>query len=448
MNKKVWYKLAAVFLIIVMAGCSAVPAQPQRDADSLKRLVDTASPLEYPYAFEYPAIDADIDFGGSIAASVSDMAVKKAPAEVRAVWISFLEFQRVLTGKSESQFRSNVSIMFENCKNYGINTVIIQVRPYADALYSSRYFPWSHIATGSEGADPGFDPLSIMTVEARKRGLRIEAWVNPYRIRSDVKAKNNKPLSADNQAKKWLDAKDDSVILYNNVLSYNPASTKAQSLIINGVVELVKNYDIDGIHIDDYFYPTTDKAFDKSTYTAYTSNGGRLSLEDWRRANVESLLKKMYSAIKSVNKNMLFGISPQSSVYNNYNAHYLDVEKIASTRGYCDYICPQIYFGFNNAAQPYSETLAQWNNMVTAPGVKLYVGLANYKVGAVDSWAGAGKNEWLNNTNVLKRMTEEARKTDSYGGIMMFRYDSIFVPASNVKSAVQKENSNLRSLFK
>lgn len=447
MKNKLWYKLAACLLAITLAGCGiAAPAQSNAAA---KQLVDTSPVQEYPYAFEYPAIDADINLGGdAIAASVADMAVKKAPAEVRAVWITFLEFQRVLTGKSESQFRASIGTMFENCKNYGLNTVIVQVRPYADALYDSKYFPWSHIASGTEGMNPGFDPLRIMVTEARKRNLRIEAWVNPYRVRADTTASQYKPLSKDNQAKKWIDEKDDSVIVYNNVISFNPASTKAQSLIINGVVELVKNYDIDGIHIDDYFYPTTDKAFDSATYKRYTANGGRLSLDDWRRANVETLLKKMYTAIKSANKNMLFGISPQSSVHNNYAAHYLDVEKIASTSGYCDYICPQIYFGFKNKSQPYSETLTQWNNMTTSPSVKLYVGLANYKVGYVDTWAGDGKNEWATNTNLLKRMTQEARQTANYGGIALYRYDFIFKPESKVKTAVQKENANLRSLFK
>lgn len=443
MMNKLLPKLATVLLATALTGCSILSAGvPETHNPQVNRLADAG----YTHAPEYPEIDADMSFPNDVlATSVTNMAVKKAPSEVRAVWISFLEFHRVLTGKTESQFRSNVSVMFENCKNYGINTVILQVRPYADALYESEYFPWSHIATGTEGDDPGFDPLKVMVKEARARGLRIEAWVNPYRIRS---ADNNKLLSSDNQARKWLEARDSAVIVYKGVTSYNPASTKAQDLIVNGVVELVKNYDIDGIHIDDYFYPTTDKEFDKASYNAYLKNGGKLSLADWRRSNVETLIKKMYSAIKAANKNMIFGISPQSSVDNNYNAQYLDVKKIVSSSGYCDYVSPQIYFGFQNKAQPYSKTLAQWNEMVTSPSVKLYVGLAPYKIGSVDNWAGDGKNEWTKNTDLLKRMTLEARQCDNYGGIVLFRYDSIFKPADEIKEHVKKENSNLRSLFK
>lgn len=444
MKKRILYKFAALLLAAALTGCASTSGQPQESAKKLE-LVDTTEAQEYPFAMEYPAIDADVRLpSDALAASVQGMAVKKAPAEVKSVWISYLEMQRLLTGKSESQFRRNMSAVFDNVKDFGLNTVVVQVRPYADALYKSGYFPWSFLITGTEGEDPGFDPLEIMVEEARGRGLRIEAWVNPYRIRP---ADRKDAMSPSNQAKKWLDAGDDAVVSYNGTISYNPASTKAQNLIVNGAVELVKNYDIDAIHIDDYFYPTTDKAFDKSSYSAYVNGGGKLTLENWRRSNVEKLIKKLYAAVKEAKPGILFGISPQSSVYNNYNAQYLDVEKIASTKGYCDYICPQIYFGFENGTQPFAETLETWDNMVTAPGVKLYVGLAAYKAGTVDSWAGNGKNEWTQNTDMLKRMTQTARKCGHYGGVVLYRYDFIFNPESNVKSAAQKEAKNLKAIL-
>lgn len=444
MKKSFIHKLAALLLAAAFTGCQAVTAvAPPKAEPKTSELVDTAIAEEYPFESEYPAIDADMTFHGELA--VQSMAARKAPAEVKAVWISFLEMQTLLTNKTETQFRRNMQTVFDNVKDLGLNMVVIQVRPYADALYKSRYFPWSFLITGTEGEDPGFDPFEIMVEEARARNLRIEAWVNPYRIRP---ADRKDALCETNQAKIWLDEKDDSVINYNGVISYNPASTKAQDLIVKGMVELVKNYDIDGIHLDDYFYPTTDKNFDKASYAAYTKNGGKLSLEDWRRSNVEKLLKKAYTAVKSVNKNLVFGVSPQSSVSNNYNGQFLDVKKIAANSGYCDYLCPQIYFGFDNAAQPYSQTLADWNEMVTAPGVKLYIGLAAYKVGAVDSWAGSGKNEWVKNTDMLKRMTIEAREQSKYAGIILFRYDFLFKPPSNVKSAAQKEVSNLKGILK
>lgn len=446
MKKGFLLKLVALALALVFTGCQAAGSLPQKNESKAMRIIDDSAQEEYPFASEYPAISDEPQLPeDAVAASLNAVAVKKAPAEVKSVWLSFLEMQNLLTGKSEKEFTSNMRAVFDNIKSFGFNTVVIQVRPYADAFYRSDYFPWSHIVSGTEGEDPGFDPFEIMVTEAKSRGLRIEAWINPYRVRP---AGNSKALSDDNQAKIWLDAKDDSVIKYNGVISYNPASTKAQTLIVNGIKEIVRNYDVDGVHIDDYFYPTTDKAFDKAAYTRYAEGGGKLGLADWRRSNVEKLVKKIYAGVKSVNKNVMFGISPQSSVENNYNAQYLDVEKIASTSGYCDYICPQIYFGFENAVQPYAETLDKWTNMVTAPGVKLYVGLAAYKAGVTDTWAGAGKNEWSQNTDLLARMVAEARTCQNYGGVVIYRYDSLFNPAAGVKTAVQKEARNLKEALK
>ncbi len=421
--------LICLALTASLAGCGSA-ARTAADAGAAPKSV------EYPFAPESPAIDSQPVFGGQELA-LQGMSVAEAPAEVRSVWISFLEYANMMTGKTERQFTANTREMFDNIKETGLNTVVVQVRPYADAIYKSNYFPWSFLVTGQEGEDPGYDPLAIMIQEARDRDLRIEAWVNPYRIRP---ADRTNPLSADNYARRWLEEKDGSVIEYKGVISYNPASTKAQSLIVAGVAEIVENYDVDAVHIDDYFYPTTDKEFDSASYAGYRQAGGNMSLEDWRRRNVETLVRKIYSAVKKADPAVMFGVSPQSSVYNNYHAQYLDVEKISSTPGYVDYICQ---------AQPYAETLAAWSEMVTAPGVKLYVGLAAYKAGVADTWAGnAGRGEWQENTDLLKRMTQEARRYDNYGGIVLFRYDFIFNPPAVQASAAQKEIANLRGILK
>jgi uncharacterized lipoprotein YddW (UPF0748 family) len=422
---------------LLLAGCGA-------PAHRLPAKADMASP-EYAFAPEAPAIDAEPVFY-SKAIPVPKSAAAETPDEVRSVWISFLEYARILTGKTEAQFTAHVREMFDNIAGLGLNTVVVQARPYGDAIYDSAYFPWSFTVTGYEGRNPGFDPLAIMVKEARARNLRIEAWVNPYRIRP---ADRKDALSADNPAKRWLDLGDGAVIVYNGVTSYNPASAKAQDLIVAGIVELVKNYDIDAVHIDDYFYPTTDKAFDSESYARYTSAGGGLGLEDWRRHNVETLIKKIYAAVKKADRRVLFGISPQSSIDNNYNAQYLDIEKIAASSGYADYICPQIYFGFDNKAQPFAETLERWSKLVTAPGVKLYVGLAAYKSGAEDAWAGdLGRREWMTNTDLLKRMTQSARRYSNYGGIVLFRYDFMFEPPESQAAAVMAEIANLKGILK
>jgi len=365
-----------------------------------------------------------------------------APDELRGIWISYLDFNSLLKNKGASTFQTNIGNAFDKIAAVGLNTVFVQVRPFGDALYKSQYFPWSYTITGTEGVNPGFDPLEIMVKEAHQRGLRLEAWINPYRIRS---GNSSVALSTSNPASKWIQQKDNAVIQYKGVISYNPASEKAQQLIVDGVTEIVENYDVDGIHFDDYFYPTTDAAFDQSSYNSYKKTGGTLSLAQWRRKNVDSLIKKVHKAIKNVDPNVQFGVSPQGNNDNNLNGQYVDVSKWLSSTDYVDYICPQIYFGFQNGTLPYAQTASQWNNMISSSGVKLYVGLAAYKLGAVDNWAGNGKNEWVSTSNLLSRMVQTGRQQSHYGGFILFRYDSLF---SSNSSQVQKEKQNLSAILK
>lgn len=369
--------------------------------------------------------------------------VKNTLGEMRAVWISYFEYGSLLTGQSESSFTANVGAAFDTVKQAGLNTVIVQVRPYSDALYNSQYFPWSYLAAGTEGQNPGFDPLKIMVREAHKRGLEIEAWINPYRVRSSG---YKQALSEENPAKAMVRSGD--AIEWNGGIYYDPASKKAQELIVNGVQEIVANYDVDGIHFDDYFYPTTDAAFDADSYQQYKNSGGKLALADWRRENVNQLIKQVYAAVKQEDSSVRFGVSPQGNLSNNYNQQFIDVELWLSTGGYVDYICPQIYFGFNNGSCPYAETVAQWNNLIRVSGIDLYVGLSPFKLGQEDTWAGSGKNEWKNTTDILQRMVETAREEEKYQGFVLFRYDSLFQPAGSVKEQVAVELKNLKDILK
>ena len=474
MQKKLSGLIYLLVILLVLAGCGA-PAQniaAAPEAEALLMLDEYAADPQQGYPSEKPqaggyqvlnggemtALAADLDINTPKAQTPGAAAVTPAQAataaryqqaaEIRGVWISYLEMDRLLKGKTAEEFRSNIAQVFSKMKEYGLNTAIVQVRPFGDALYQSAYFPWSYTITGTEGTNPGFDPLQIMVQEARKKDLRIEAWINPYRVRA---AGNSVALAANNPARIWQEAGDSAVIRYNGALTYNPASTKAQNLIVNGVRELVRNYDIDGIHIDDYFYPATSGTlpaeYDQQSYNAYKKAGGTMELAAWRRANVELLLKKIYAAVKEENPHALFGVSPQSSVYNNYYVQHLDVKKITSTAGYCDYVCPQIYFGFANGTQPFAKTLDEWNAMAEKSTVELYVGLAAYKVGLADSWAGNGSAEWKERSDMLAAMVKYARGDSSVRGFILYRYDSIFQPATAVASAVEAEKANLKKLL-
>jgi uncharacterized lipoprotein YddW (UPF0748 family) len=144
--------------------------------------------------------------------------------------------------------------------------------------------------------------------------------------------------------------------------------------------EIIQNYDVDGIHFDDYFYPNPDSSFDSDNYAEYKSGGGTLSLAAWRRENVNILVRDVYSAIKSHNRSLRFGISPQANTDNNLNAQYIDVNTWLSNDGYIDYICPQIYFGFDNGTLPFASTVSMWNSMIKNKSIDLIAGLAPIKL--------------------------------------------------------------------
>ena len=374
-----------------------------------------------------------------------DDSVSVSPSgELRAVWISYLELGTMLTGQSASQYRSNIRQACRNAANLGLNTIILQVRPFGDAIYPSEYFPQSYLFNGTEGGlnSAPFDALEIAIEEAHGLGLRLEAWVNPYRIRSSA---STKPLNRENPAQDYLDAGGDVVIQSGSMISFNPGSEEAQDHIVDGVRELVENYDLDGIHFDDYFYPTTDASFDRDTYN---NSGTSKSLAAWRRSNVTALMGKVHEVTSGAG--VRFGISPQGNNSNNLNSQYVDIEEIAQL-GYADYICPQMYFGFQNAACPYKSTIADFNRMVRGTGVELYVGLATYKFGKEDTWAGAGKNEWIGTTDIIARQVAAARELSEYGGFILYRYDSTFVPSSFYSGAAltqaKTEMENLKAIL-
>lgn len=465
--KKTLSLFAAAIILFVSAGCQKAPAGPVPSVSPAVSSAPAAAP-EAVYPAEMPSSMEKLPEGAGISAStgfskvpvsvgntfVEDPSSSEAPAaqpapdpvpeEVRAIWISYLDFYTIARNKSEAEFTANIAEVFQKSRDFGLNTVFVQVRPFGDAMYESQIFPWSNVLTGTEGVDPGYDPLAIMVQEAKKQGLRIEAWVNPYRIKY---AGSNWEMSSDNPAVSYINSGSGAVIEYAGGISYNPASKTAQQLIIDGVVEIVENYDVDGIHFDDYFYPTTDTAFDKAYYNAYLNAGGTLSLSDWRRENVNALVRGVYAAVKQANPNVLFGISPQARVDVNYNTQYADVQKWLSEPGYVDYICPQIYFGFENQAAPFSGTLAEWNRMAEGSGAALYVGLAAYKCGTVDNYAGSGKNEWLNSTDMMARMVAESREQSSYGGFVLYRYDSLFRPEAAVSGIIAEERENLKAIL-
>ena len=450
-NKKGLALLAAVLLAVSAVSCGEQKEETTAQLPEQSIWVeDNGIDPQEGYVSERPYAMGSLTTPITVQAPANNRAPSSVKVgeeeEIRAIWLSYLDLKPMLLTKGdqsvgEKEFTRKIGEAFDNIKALGLNTVIAQVRPFGDALYESELFPWSYLAAGKEGKAPDFDPLEVMTEQAKKRDLRIEAWINPYRVRNSA---YNQELSKQNPVHQMLKTGD--AIRYNGAITYNPASKKAQKLIVDGVKEIVENYDVDGIHFDDYFYPTTDAMFDADSYQQYKKSGGTKSLADWRRKNVDDLVRAVYDTVKAEDKNLLFGISPQGNLDNNYNKQFIDVKEWLSEDGYIDYICPQIYFGFENKTCPYEQTVEQWNNLIQND-VQLYVGLAPYKIGLEDTFAGNGRWEWVNEDDLLANMVETAREEEHYRGFALFRYDSVFAPASDVKAEVKEEIDNLKEVL-
>ena len=193
-------------------------------------------------------------------------AVARAAAPYRAVWVSYLEWEQVDFSSAEA-FTQAIGTMLDNIQSIGATVVLAQVRPFGDALYPSDYFPFSHLCTGTQGQDPGFDPLALLVDAAHARDLQLEAWVNPYRIQ----AGQTPALCGASPARLHPDW-----VRYTDTGTYlDPASADVRQYIADGVGELCARYAVDGIHFDDYFYPTTDPAFDAAAHGRRTTGGGR-----------------------------------------------------------------------------------------------------------------------------------------------------------------------------
>ena len=337
---------------------------------------------------------------------------------VKSVWITYYELSEFTDNASENEFKKRVGQAFKTLSKNGFNRVTVQVRPFADAFYNSSYFQTSSYLVGNRGDELKYDALKIMTELAHKYHLEIEAWINPYRISNST---DFSEIPSDDIVMKYKDTEN--IIVCDTGIYFNPASPDANSLIVNGVKEIVMNYDVNSICFDDYFYPTKNKSIDKDLYKKYKDDGGKLSLDDWRRENVSNMISSVYRSIKEINENVTFGISPASNIENNYNSLYADVEKWATNDGYVDYLCPQIYFGFQNENQPFMSTTKKWIQMAECD---LYVALPLYKSSLEDEFAGeSGRQEFVKNNNIVARQVTYLSKLDEVKGFYVFSYSSL-----------------------
>ncbi len=417
-------------------------------ADGLPAVDDSLFPADGLPAVDDSLLSATDPEGSSTVVSSFDRytdTVKKTSKtnEFRAVWIAYYDFKKS-AGSSESAFTTYVEEMFDNAVACGLNAVVVHVRPFSDAMYKSSYYPWSDYASGTQGKNPGYDPLEIMVREAHERKLQIHAWLNPYRISNAWKFGTDvTQLAKKHPARKWLTnsktSDDRNVLEHDGALYYNPSSSAVRKLIINGIREIVDNYDVDGIHLDDYFYPAFGSkyqtAFDAPEYEAYVEKrkaAGKksiMTIAEWRKNNVNLLVKGIYSAVKETDPDCIFGISPGGYIDYLDEVHrwYVDYRTWMSEEGYIDYICPQLYWSFNSKnIFPYYDTLLRWVAEKKSDSVKVYVGVPVYKMNAKNNISESNQimdTEWYNQF-LLADMIRYGRQGGAEGFIL-FDYEDI-----------------------
>lgn len=366
----------------------------------------------------------------------SDIDVVSNNSEVRAMYFSYIELENYIKDKSEADAKKNIDTIINNMSSDGFNWLILHVRPFSDSIYPSEIFP---VSKSVNDGDLSFDILSYFIEIAHSKKIEVHAWINPYRISSD----EDFIIDSNHPAYNFIGTNNIKIVSGKGVF-YNPASGEVTSLIVSGVEEIVSNYDVDGIHFDDYFYPSSD--IDLDNYSLYKSSGGILSLSEYRLENISEMIYNVNSSIKKIDDSVLFGIAPQGNIDNNYSSVFLDVKKILSNSGYIDYIMPQIYFGFENSSKPFAATIEEWSSLIKIPSISLIPALSLYKSGSVDKYAGNGSDEWIDNSDILKRQIIYSRGISNYFGFSIFRYD-FFYNKDKQNANMVSEVNNIKSVI-
>jgi uncharacterized lipoprotein YddW (UPF0748 family) len=285
---------------------------------------------------------------------------------VATVWNSDWPSQR---GLSVEQQKAELIGILNRIQALNFNALILQVRPEGDALYASQLEPWSYWLTGTQGKAPSpfYDPLEFAIAECHKRNIELHAWFNPYRARTSINISPVRPhLAVTNP---------EYVYQWGNQLWMDPGAKVVQDRAYNVMLDVVRRYDVDGIHMDDYFYPYPIEGMsfpDSKTYSAYKAAGGKLSLGDWRRDNVNQIIQRLSEGIKAAKSHVKFGISPfgiyrpgqppQIKGLDAYDALYVDAKKWLE-EGWVDYLAPQLYWKIDQTAQSYPVLLNWWTDI-------------------------------------------------------------------------------------
>lgn len=360
-----------------------VPAWPALDTEFSGGAVDltpqTAPPSQKPPCF---ATEFDTE-----PLKLPDAQPTAAETELRAVWVATVFHLNYPStpGIGRDALAEELDAIVAKAKAAGMNAIFFQVRPCSDAFYASAIFPTSRFLTGRQGGQAVLDPLAYLVKQAHAANIQVHAWINPYRVTTSGEELSS--LAASNPAAKhpdWL-------LQVEGNYYYNPALPEVRALVAEGVTELVSGYAIDGVVFDDYFYPAGITDEDAASYSAYLAGGGRLSLGDFRRDNVNKLVESVSAAVKKIRPACLFGIAPRG-IWRNasadpagsptaggaaYDDIFCDAMAWVKNR-WIDYLSPQLYWDFDNAAAPFIPLVDWWVKALAGSGVRFCPSLAAF----------------------------------------------------------------------
>lgn len=321
--------------------------------------------------------------------------------QLRGVWIATVKNidWPSRTGLSAAKQQAEYVRILDNAVKRRLNAVFVQVRPASDAFYKSSLEPWSKFLTGTAGKDPGWDPLPFLVAEAHKRGLEFHAWFNPYRAAYDGDVSK---LPADHPARvhpEWI-------VKHEGLVYYNPGLPAVRDHVTSVITDVVKRYDVDGVHFDDYFYPYPGGGAQFADGAAFKKYGKGEKLADWRRSNVDKLIAQVDKAVHGTKQHVKFGISPFGIWRNKsedptgsatagmsaYDSIYADARHWIR-KGTVDYVAPQLYWPSGFKAADYDVLMPWWAKEVKGTDVHLYIGQALYRVGSTDTpaWTRPGE---------------------------------------------------------
>jgi uncharacterized lipoprotein YddW (UPF0748 family) len=326
-------------------------------------------------------------------------------------------------GLSADQQKAELVGWLDEAAANGMNAVVLQIRPSADAFWPSPHEPWSKYLTGTQGVSPGYDPLAFAVRAAHRRNLELHGWFNPYRVANDDDVRALDPAHPARVHPEWR-------VAYGGKLYYNPGVPAARRFVERAILDAVSNYDLDAVHFDDYFYPypTGERFPDQDAFRMY---GDRFpdtaaGLADWRRQNVNLLIREMDQRIANLKPWVTFGVSPFAIWRNSttdpagsltqgaeaYDDLYADTRTWVR-RGWLDYVAPQIYWNIGYSVADYAVLARWWSRQVEDTGVRLHIGQAAYKIGDTsqdDAWGEPG--EMRRHLTLNRRINAEGGRID------------------------------------